>query len=75
MSELPRQARPDMDKHNGGKHSYTVQRGGQKIEVLLRQRAFFVRVAPEKSKHISWNKFPTVKDAWICACARAGVLP
>ena len=47
--------------------------GDRKIEVLLRQRAFFVRGGHQK--HISWGKYPSVADAWIAACTRAGVLP
>lgn len=74
LSEIPRQAHPSADRVHTGRHSYTVVRGACKIEVLLRQRAFFVRgvVGP---KHVSWSKYDTVADAWMAACARGGVLP
>lgn len=56
-----------------GKHSYTVARGDAKIEVLLKNKAFYVRGA--NKGRVSWVKYGGIKDAWIAACARAGVLP
>ena len=43
-------------------------------QVLLRQRAFYVK-GGVSGPHVAWSKFPTISDAWICACTRAGVLP
>lgn len=66
-------ALPAVDRTHFGKHSYTVVKGGQKIEVLLRQRAFYVR-GPSKGQ-VSWLKHGGVRAAWIAACTRAGILP
>ncbi len=74
LMPIPRNAWPSSDRIHLGKHSYTVEKGSAKIEVLLRQRAFFVRGAVE-GKHVSWGRFATIQDAWIAACTKAGVLP
>ena len=74
LKDLPKSAWPAKDRRHQGQHSYTVHRGSAKIEVLLRQRAFYVRQTIGK-QHISWSKFDSIADAWLVACARAGVLP
>lgn len=76
LEGLPKPAWPDRNRKNGGMHSYTIHRGSARIEVLLRQRAFFVRARNVLgNQHISWSKYPSILDAWLAACARAGVLP
>ncbi|CAL1169528.1 unnamed protein product, partial [Cladocopium goreaui] len=72
LKGIPSQARPS--SNSLGAHSYTVKRGDARIEVLLRQRAFYVK-GGVSGPHVAWSKFPTISDAWICACTRAGVLP
>ena len=74
LDGLPKPAWPDMNRKNGGMHSYTIHRGSARIEVLLRQRAFFVRQR-HGNQRISWSKYQSILDAWLAACARAGVLP
>ena len=74
LSELPKAALPQMSRVHKGLHSYTVQRGEARIEVLLRTRAYFVKNG-RKSGQVTWSKFGGPKNAWITACTRAGVLP
>jgi len=74
LEGFPVQALPDRCRKHLGKHSYTIHRGNARIEVLLKQKAFFVRGAGG-NQHVSWSKYGSLKDAWISACARAGVLP
>lgn len=66
-------ALPAKDKKHFGRHSYTVTRGAGKLEVLLKNRAFYVRTGDKGQ--ISWQKNGGVKSAWIIACGKAGVLP
>ena len=43
ISQLPKEAYPDMAKANLGKHSYTLSREGAAVEVLLQKEAYFVK--------------------------------
>lgn len=73
LKGLPKNAMPTGG--HKGLHSYTVMKGKAKIEVLLRQKAFYVRGAPSIRGQVTWSKFPSIRDAWIAACTKAGVLP
>ncbi|CAK8986681.1 unnamed protein product [Durusdinium trenchii] len=73
LEHLPRQAWPAVDRKHQGLHSYTVLRGAAKIEILLRNKAYYVR-GPNKGQ-ISWAKHGGPHDAWIVACTKAGVIP
>ena len=66
-------ALPGADRKHLGKHSYTVEKAGKKIEVLLKNKAYYVR--GENKGQVSWAKHGGVVSAWIAACARAGILP
>lgn len=74
LAGLPKNALPDPTKEHAGAHGYTVKKGAAKIEVLLRTRAFCVKTGERKGQ-ITWSKHPSIRDAWIVACTRAGVLP
>jgi len=74
LSVVPRNAWPDPKKIHLGCHSYTVLRGAGKIEVLLRNKAYFVR-GPSEKKQFTWSKHGGPNSAWIAACTHAGVLP
>ncbi len=78
IRSLPAEARPPTPTHT--KQSYIVQRGLCKIQVLLKERAFFLRtrVSGEKSGNGTVRHFgfgprctQTPKDAWEAAL-RAG---
>lgn len=71
---VPRSAWPDKKKIHLGAHSYTVNRGQAKFEVLLRNKAYFVR-SPGEKKQFTWSKHGGPQSAWIAACSYAGVLP
>lgn len=71
---FPRAALPSCKKNHTGRHSYTCQLGSARIEVLLRQKAFYVKNGPNKGQ-VSWNKHGGIKNAWIAACGKSGVLP
>ena len=43
LDGIPRNALPQPDRFNKGKHSYSVCKGGKIIEVLLRSQAYYVR--------------------------------
>ncbi|CAL1159180.1 unnamed protein product [Cladocopium goreaui] len=70
---VPRNALPSPNRRHLGKHSYTIEKGGQKIECLLKCKAFYVR-GPNKGQ-VSWNKHGGIVSAWITACGKAGILP
>ena len=73
LKGLPKNAMPTGG--HKGLHSYTIMKGQAKIEVLLRQKAFYVRGPPSIRGQVTWSKFPSIRDAWIAACTKAGVLP
>ena len=73
LLEIPRNAWPGEGRHYG-KHSYTISRGEAKLEALLQKRAFFVKSGSNKGQ-LTWSKYPSIKDAWLATCTRAGVLP
>lgn len=68
-------AMPAKDRKHIGKHSYTVMRGAAKVEVLLKNRAYYVRCPEDQKGQVSWQKNGDARNAWIVACGRAGVLP
>ncbi|CAL1135361.1 unnamed protein product [Cladocopium goreaui] len=70
---IPRNACPDPSRRHLGRHSYTVIKGAAKLEVLLKNRACYVR-GPNKGQ-VSWGKHGGPRSAWIAACTKAGVLP
>lgn len=74
LAMAPRNAWPDPKKTHLGMHSYTVLRGAAKIEILLRNKAYFVR-GPSEKKQFTWSKHGGPNSAWIAACTHAGVLP
>ena len=49
LEKLPQEARPDMEKRNLGKHSYTLSFGGT-IEVLLSKEAFYVKKVGQQAQ-------------------------
>ena len=73
LDHLPRQAWPASDRKHHGLRSYTVARGAARIEVLLRNKAYYVKGA--NKGQVSWAKHGGPHDAWIVACTRAGVIP
>lgn len=73
LEGIPRNALPDPNRKHQGKHSYTIQKGDAKLEVLLKSRAYYVRTG--QKGQVSWAKHGGPRDAWIVACGRAGVLP
>ena len=73
LKDIPKNAWPGEGKHYG-KHSYTITRGSAKLEVLLRNKAFFVKSGTNKGQ-VTWSKYSSVRDAWLATCTRAGVLP
>ena len=76
VSGLPPPAQPDLTKANRGEHSYTLTSGPSCIEVLLRQKAFFVkRVGGEGTGpkgQVSWKSNGGSWAAWRIATQRAG---
>ena len=64
---------PDPARRHLGKHSYTVIKGDAKVEVLLKCKAFYVR-GPSRGQ-VTWSVHNGVRNAWITACTRAGILP
>ncbi|CAE7812666.1 unnamed protein product [Symbiodinium sp. CCMP2456] len=78
LSWVPVEARPegDLAKHKGN-HSYTVTDGEAKVEILLRQKAFYVKQArsdaPGPKGQISVGKYSSVAAAWDEAKARSGL--
>ena len=71
---FPKAALPSTKRTHNGLHSYTCQVGAARIEVLLRQRAFYVKTGPNKGQ-VSWKKFGGISKAWLAACGKSGVLP
>ena len=75
LEKLPQEARPDMEKRNLGKHSYTLSFGGT-IEVLLNKEAFYVKKVGENGTgpkgQIGWAKNGGPAAAFELAKARAG---
>ena len=68
LSVVPRQAWPDPERKNLSKHSYTLERGGACLEVLLLKQAYFVKKLGSGSGpigQVSWSKFS--------CCSRMGV--
>ncbi|CAE7259543.1 hmu, partial [Symbiodinium sp. CCMP2456] len=76
LKHLPLATRPQLRK-NTGKHSYSLKSatGRGTIEVLLRHRAFMVKIvddaAPGPKGQVSWSKNEPA-DAWQIAKERAG---
>ena len=64
---------PDPSRRHLGKHSYSVVKGDRKVEVLLKSKAFYVRAPGEKGQ-VTWSVHDGVRNAWIAACTRAGIL-
>ena len=61
LKDIPKKAWPDKSKPNQGTHSYTISDGEAKIEILLRNRAFFVKKFREPAcgpvGHVAFAKF------------------
>lgn len=76
VSGLPPPARPDLTKPNRGEHSYTLTSGSSCIEVLLRQKAYFVKRVGEGGTgpkgQVSWKLNGGSGAAWRIAIERAG---
>ena len=79
ISHIPVAARPCQSKENKGRHGYTLcsQDGSRaRIEVLLRQKAFFAKVladgAPGPVGQLSFGKFDSIESAWAEAKRRVG---
>lgn len=76
LEKLPQEARPDMEKRNLGKHSYTLSFGGT-IEVLLSKEAFYVKKVGQQGTgptgQIGWTKNGGPAAAFELAKARAGL--
>lgn len=76
LEKLPQEARPDMEKRNLGKHSYTLSFGGT-IEVLLSKEAFYVKKVGQQGTgptgQIGWTKNGGPAAAFDLAKSRAGL--
>lgn len=77
LSLIPVEARPDLLKPNLGKRSYTLACSNKAtIEVLLRNRAYFVKKlavgAPGPCGQVSFSRFGDAAGAWSEAKHRAG---
>ena len=78
LSWVPVEATPegDLAKYKSN-HSYTVTDGEAKVEILLRQKAFYVKQsrtdAPGPKGQISVGKYSDVEAAWEEAKARSGL--
>ena len=77
ITSLPEDAKPDMERRNLGKHSYTLRvTSGACLEVLLQKEAYFVKaVGPDgtgPTGQVSWSKYGGPNDAFIVAKQRAG---
>eukprot|EP00438_Fugacium_kawagutii_P016533 Skav227294 [mRNA] locus=scaffold2645:5911:6168:+ [translate_table: standard] len=76
LTEIPIEAHPDYSKKNLGAHSYTLTWNGVTVEVLLRQRAFFIKKvhpdSPGPKGQVSFLKHGGAKAAWKVAVARSG---
>ena len=76
ISQLPKEAYPDMAKANLGKHSYTLSREGAAVEVLLQKEAYFVKKVGGSGTgptgQVSWAKYGGPGNAFQVAKARAG---
>ena len=79
LSELPKAALPNSGKTNGGVHSYTLSDNqGARIEVLLRNRAFYVKRLSDSGHgsgptgQISFSKYDGPAKAWAEAIHRSG---
>ena len=63
---LPSDALPT--KIGRGKHSYTVDKNGLKIDVLIRAKAFFVKECPPSMESAprtyTWKRYGGTKPAW-----------
>ena len=72
---LPYEARPDSDRQNLGKHSYTLAFGGT-VEVLLQKQSYFVKKVGPKGTgplgQVNWAKNDGPVDAFEIAKRRAG---
>ena len=78
LAWVPHEARPTLDIHQyKGLHSYTISDGEAKVEVLLRNKAFYVKQprsgAPGLKGQLSVGKFPTAELAWQAAKERSGL--
>ncbi len=77
ITHLPEDVRPDMERRNLGKHSYTLRvSSGACLEVLLQKEAYFVKaVGPAgtgPTGQVSWSKHEGPHKAFIVAKQRAG---
>lgn len=72
---LPHEARPDCDRRNLGKHSYTLAFGGT-IEVLLQKQSYFVKKVGPKGTgplgQVNWAKNDGPIESFKIAKRRAG---
>lgn len=82
MDDIPLKARPQEGRVHRGVHSYTVEALVQDangepfttlIDVLLRQKAFFVKKCSPTGKRgqLSWKKHGGTTHAWIAALEQA----
>ena len=72
---IPKAAHPDPERSNAGAHSYTISRGKVRLEVLLRNRAFYIKSAAAgkgPTGQLSFSKFGDAEGAWKEATARSG---
>lgn len=69
LTKLPADARPDMNRKNVGRLSYTLEFNTAVIEVGLAKRFFLLkRIASgfpgPKGRQLTWGKFDSITEAW-----------
>ncbi|CAE7783913.1 unnamed protein product [Symbiodinium sp. CCMP2592] len=70
ITGMPEEAQPPADA--SGKHSCTVRLAdGIAIDVLVRNRAFWIKKPTECRSQYSWSQYDNLADAWSLAAAAA----
>ncbi|CAE7281739.1 unnamed protein product [Symbiodinium sp. CCMP2592] len=70
ITGMPEEAQPPADA--SGKHSYTVRLpDGIAIDVLVRNKAFWIKKPTECRSQYSWSQYDNLADAWSLAAAAA----
>ncbi len=76
LTPLPREAWPQWDKPNRGKHSYTLNFGGAVVEVLLNKDAYFIKKVlegyPGPCNQVTWGRHGGPVSAWHVVKTRSG---
>jgi hypothetical protein len=68
---VPLQARPCSEGR--GAHSYTLTSANRaRVQVLVRERAYFVKRPQGGNQHVQWHKHGGPAQAWAVATAAAG---